>query len=112
MKNIILFLFLFLFPIKVSAISASSYIVIDQDSGRVLEGHNIENKRLVASITKIMTAIVAIEYGNVEDKVEIGNEIITSYGSGIYISIGEELTLDDLLYGLMLRSGNELAITK
>lgn len=110
MKKIILFLFIFLFPIRVGALSASSYIVMDQDSGRVLEGHNIESKRLIASITKIMTAIVAIEYGNIEDKVEIGNEIITSYGSGIYISIGEKLTLDDLLYGLMLRSGNDAAL--
>lgn len=110
MKKIILILFMFFLPIKVSAISASSYIVMDQDSGRVLESHNSESTRLIASITKIMTAIVAIEYGNVEDKVEIGNEIITSYGSGVYISIGEELTLDDLLYGLMLRSGNDAAL--
>jgi D-alanyl-D-alanine carboxypeptidase len=95
---------------KVSAISASSYIVMDQDSGRILESHNSDSRRLIASITKIMTAVVAIEYGNIEDDVEIGNEIITSYGSGVYISIGEELTLDDLLYGLMLRSGNDAAL--
>ena len=110
MKKIILILFMFLFPMKVSAISASSYIVMDQDSGRVLESHNSDSRRLIASITKIMTAVVAIEYGNIEDDVEIGNEIITSYGSGVYISIGEELTLDDLLYGLMLRSGNDAAL--
>jgi len=110
MKKIILLLFMFLFPMKVSAISASSYIVMDQDSGRVLESHNSDSRRLIASITKIMTAVVAIEYGNIEDDVEIGNEIITSYGSGVYISIGEELTLDDLLYGLMLRSGNDAAL--
>lgn len=101
---------MFLFPMKVSAISASSYIVMDQDSGRILESHNSDSRRLIASITKIMTAVVAIEYGNIEDDVEIGNEIITSYGSGVYISIGEELTLDDLLYGLMLRSGNDAAL--
>ena len=110
MKKIILILFMFLFPMKVSAISASSYIVMDQDSGRVLESHNSDSRRLIASITKIMTAVVAIEYGNIEDDVEIGNEIITSYGSGVYISIGEKLTLDDLLYGLMLRSGNDAAL--
>ena len=110
MKKIILILFMFLFPMKVSAISASSYIVMDQDSGRILESHNSDSRRLIASITKIMTAVVAIEYGNIEDDVEIGNEIITSYGSGVYISIGEELTLDDLLYGLMLRSGNDAAL--
>ena len=99
-----------LFPVKVYSISASSYIVMDQDSGRVLEGSNINNKRLIASISKIMTAIVAIEYGDIESNVKVGEEILKSYGSGIYVSIGEELTLDDLLYGLMLRSGNDAAL--
>lgn len=61
---------------------------------------------------KIMTAVVAIESGKLDDKVTIGREINTSYGSGIYIKEGEVLTLRDLLYGLMLRSGNELALTK
>lgn len=110
MKKIIFLLIVFFIPFKASALSASSYIVMDQDSGRILEGKNVESKRLIASITKIMTAIVAIEYGNVEDRVKVGNEIITSYGSGVYINIGEELTLDDLLYGLMLRSGNDAAL--
>lgn len=110
MKKLILFVFLFLVPFKVGALNASSYIVMDQDSGRILEGSNIDSKRLIASITKIMTAIVAIEYGNIEDRVKIGNEVLSSYGSGIYVNIGEELTLDDLLYGLMLRSGNDAAL--
>ena len=83
---------------------------MDQDSGRVLEGSNIDKSRLIASISKIMTCIVAIEYGDIESVVKVGDEIITSYGSGIYVSIGEELTLDDLLYGLMLRSGNDAAL--
>lgn len=110
MKKIIFFLIVFLIPFKVNGLVASSYIVMDQDSGRVLEGSNINDKRLIASISKIMTAIVAIEYGDLENKVKIGDEIIKSYGSGIYVNIGEELTLDDLLYGLMLRSGNDAAL--
>ena len=75
-----------------------------------MEGSNVDNQRLIASISKIMTCIVAIEYGDIETKVKIGDEVLKSYGSGIYVSIGEELTLDDLLYGLMLRSGNDAAL--
>lgn len=110
MKKILLIIIVMLFPFKVYGISASSYIVMDQDSGRVLEGSNINNKRLIASISKIMTAIVAIEYGNIEENVKVGDEILKSYGSGVYVNVGEELTLDDLLYGLMLRSGNDAAL--
>lgn len=110
MKKFVILVFLFLFPFKVYGISASSYIVMDGNSGRVLEGSNIDNKSLIASITKIMTCIIALEYGDKEEIITIDDSIISSYGSGIYIQIGEKLTLDDLLYGLMLRSGNDAAL--
>lgn len=106
----ILFLFFIIFPFYVSAISASSYIVMDMDSGRVLEGKNIDKVSLIASTTKILTAITAIENANLEDIVKIDESILKSYGSGIYVQEGEELVLDDLLYGLMLRSGNDAAL--
>lgn len=106
----LLFLFIMLFPFSIQAISATSYIVMDMDSGRVLEGKNVNKKSLIASTTKILTAITAIEYGNLEDVVRVNQDILTSYGSGIYIQVGEELLLDDLLYGLMLRSGNDAAL--
>ncbi|MBQ8193699.1 MAG: D-alanyl-D-alanine carboxypeptidase [Bacilli bacterium] len=109
MKKVFLFL-LVIFPFSVKAISASAYIVMDADSGRVLEGENINSERLIASISKIMTAIVAIEYGDIESVVKVDDSILKAYGSGIYIQVGEELTLDDLLYGLMLRSGNDAAL--
>ena len=109
MKKIILFL-LVVIPFKVSCLSASSYIVMDMDSGRVMEGSNTDKVSLIASTTKILTAITAIEYGNLEDVVKINEDILSSYGSGIYVQVGEELTLDDLLYGLMLRSGNDAAL--
>lgn len=109
MKKIILFLFL-LFPFKISAISASSYIVMDGSSGRVISGNHYNDKRLIASITKIMTCIVAIENGNINQDVEVSNEVLKAYGSAIYIEVGEKLKLKDLLYGLMLRSGNDAAI--
>ena len=106
----ILFLFFIIFPFYVSAISASSYIVMDMDSGRILEGKNIDKVSLIASTTKILTAITAIENANLEDIVKIDESILKSYGSGIYVQEGEELVLDDLLYGLMLRSGNDAAL--
>ena len=99
-----------LIPWRVYAIGASSYIVMDASSNRVLEGSNIKDERLIASTTKIMTAIVAIENKSLDEKVVVSKEVLKAYGSNIYIEVGEELTLKDLLYGLMLRSGNDAAI--
>ena len=77
-----------------------------------IQGKNYNNKALIASITKIMTCLLAIESKKLDDTVVVDDIITKSYGSGIYIEVGEELTLRDLLYGLMLRSGNELALLK
>ena len=60
---------------------------------------------------KIMTAVVAIENGSLDDVVVVGDEVLEMYGSNIYIEVGEEITLRDLLYGLLMRSGNDAAIT-
>ena len=110
MKKIIVFLFILLIPLKVSAISAETAIVMDQDSGRVLWSKNENREKLIASTTKIMTAIVAIENGNLSENVKVNKEVLKAYGSNIYIEVGEEINLIDLLYGLMLRSGNDAAI--
>lgn len=110
MKKVVLLVLIFLWPFSVGAVGASSYIVMDQDSKRVLEGSNINKESLIASISKIMTCIVALENGNFDKTVKIDDSILKAYGSGIYIEVGEELTLDDLLYGLMLRSGNDAAL--
>ena len=111
MKKILLFLSL-LIPIGVGAIdtSARSAILMDIDSNRILYEENINEVRSVASISKIMTALLAIESGKLDEVVVVGNEIEKSYGSGIYIKVGEKLTLRDLVYGLMLRSGNDAAL--
>ena len=85
---------------------------MDEVTGRVLKGKNIDSPKLIASITKIMTCILAIEANKLDDIVVVNESVLSSYGSGIYISVGEEIKLIDLLYGLMLRSGNELALTK
>ena len=100
---------IFFLPVKVNAISATSYIVMDSDNNRVLEGSNIHKKSLIASITKIMTAMVVINNGNLNDTIIIGNEVLKSFGSGIYVSVGEKIKREELLYGLMLRSGNDAA---
>ncbi len=91
-------------------VKAKSTIVMDMDSNRILYSENIHDRRSVASISKVMTCIIAIESGKLFNEVIIGDEIDGSYGSGIYISKGEKLLLIDLLYGLMLRSGNDAAL--
>ena len=111
MKKILVLICL-LIPLKISAISTSakSAILMDMDSGRIFYAKNINSQQSVASISKILTAVVAIDNGNLKNKVTVGNEIKKAYGSGIYIKEGEKLTLQDLLYGLMLRSGNDAAL--
>lgn len=93
--------------VKAIDTSATSAILMDMDSGRILYAKDIHNVRSVASISKIMTALLAIESDKLQDEITIGNEIEESHGSGIYIKQGEILTLEELLYGLMLRSGND-----
>lgn len=84
---------------------------MDMDTKRVLYAKDIHNKRSVASISKVMTAVIAIESNKLDKQAVIGNEIQKSYGSGVYIKQGEKLLLRDLLYGLMLRSGNDAALS-
>lgn len=110
MKKILCFLVLLLVPVKVFAISASSYIAYDLDNDIVYYEKNVDDKRLIASITKILTAIVTIENVDINKNVLVGEEVLKAYGSAVYIEVGEKLTIKDLLYGLMLRSGNDAAI--
>ena len=111
MKKILFFIALLIIPFKVLAYtsSARSTILIDTDNKRVIYASNVHEIRSVASISKIMTCIIAIESDKLEDEIVVTDVIKKAYGSGIYISVGEKLKLIDLLYGLMLRSGNELA---
>ncbi len=99
-------------PINVFGLSLScrSCVLMDSDSGRVLYEKDKDNPRLIASITKIMTAILAIESDRLEEEVTVGEEVLTMYGSNIYIELGEKMKLLDMVYGLMLRSGNDAAI--
>ncbi len=93
-----------------SALSATSAIVMEVESGRVLFAQNQEEVRSIASITKLMTALVAIEQNDdLQAVVTIGAESCGIEGSSLYLREGEEITLEVLLYGLMLRSGNDAA---
>lgn len=83
---------------------------MESSSGQVLEGKKIHDTQSVASISKIMTAIVAIENDDLHREVLIGEEIKKAYGSGVYIHQGDKITIQDLLYGTMLRSGNDAAL--
>ena len=112
MKKVLIIIIL-LIPIYIKAIetSATSAILMDSDNNLILYEKNINEVRSVASISKIMTAILAIESGKLDEVVTIGEEVNSAYGSGVYIKKGEQLTLRDLVYGLMLRSGNDAALS-
>lgn len=112
MKKLVLFLLLVIVPLKTYALTdtAKSTIAMDMDSGRILYEKNANEQRLIASITKIMTATVAIENGNLNKEITIGEEVLKMYGSNIYVELGEKMTLKNLLYGLLLRSGNDAAV--
>jgi len=95
---------------KPPKIEAGAAIVIDADTGRVLYEKDAYSRRAIASTTKIMTAIVAIENGNLDDKVKVSSRAASIWGSTIKLKPGEELTLRELLYGMMLKSGNDAAL--
>ena len=109
-KFVALFLVLFIFPLNVFGISADKAVVMDLNSGRVLYDLNKDEPQLIASITKIMTCLVTIMYSDLEKQVVVDEDILQAYGSSVYLEVGEEIKLIDLLYGLMLRSGNDAAI--
>ncbi|MFC5699840.1 D-alanyl-D-alanine carboxypeptidase family protein [Cohnella faecalis] len=84
--------------------------LVDVESGRVLYSKRGDSRMLIASLTKIMTAIVAIEHGKLADKVTVSTRAAGKEGSSIYLKAGEKMTLQNMLYGLMLRSGNDAAV--
>ena len=83
---------------------------MDVDSGRVLYEQNADAKMLIASTTKILTALVAIREGDLNDVVTVSREAAYTEGSSMYLKVGEKLTLETLLYGLLLCSGNDAAV--
>ena len=98
-------------PAGAVSTSASSAILMDMDSGRVLYEHNADDIRLIASITKLMTALVAVEREpDLSREITVRAEWLNTEGSMIYLRAGETVTLETLLYGLLLESGNDAAM--
>ena len=92
----------------VPSVSASAYVLMDADSGRVLLASSETEERPIASTTKIMTALVALRSSRLTDAVTVKREHLKE-GSSMYLAEGETLTMEALLYGLMLPSGNDAA---
>ena len=87
-----------------------SYIVTSGNDGNVLEAENEHEVRSIASISKIMTAVVALENGDYIDQWIIGDEVTNVTGSMIWIQKGQQVSMRSLLYGMMLKSGNDAAV--
>lgn len=94
----------------VGAVSAEHAILMDGQTGRVLYEKQADDRSLIASTTKIMTALIVCEQCNVLDRMRIPKEAVGIEGSSMYLREGEVLTLQELLYGLMLSSGNDAAV--
>ena len=97
-------------PLDVGAISAQKAILVDGTTGRVLYEKDAHSRSLIASTTKIMTALIICEQCNVLDRVRIPEEAVGIEGSSMYLQKDEILTVQELLYGMMLHSGNDAAV--
>ena len=95
---------------QANAVSAEKALVLDALTGRVLYEKNADKQSLIASTTKIMTALIVCEQCNVLDRMRIPKEAVGIEGSSMYLKEGEILTIQELLYGLMLSSGNDAAV--
>lgn len=91
-------------------LSAEKAVVMDANTGRVLYEKDADSQSLIASTTKIMTALIVCEQCNVLDRMRIPAEAVGIEGSSMYLQQGEILTIQELLYGLMLQSGNDAAV--
>ena len=90
--------------------SAKAAALIEMDTGMVLLSNNMHAPLPMASTTKVMTALLALEYGKLDEVVTVSRNAYGVPGTSIYLSLGEKITLRDLLYGLMLASGNDAAV--
>ena len=97
-------------PLRANAISARKACVMDGITGNVLYEKQSRDRSLIASTTKIMTALIICEQCNVLDRIRIPKEAVGIEGSSMYLKEGEILTIQELLYGLMLSSGNDAAV--
>ena len=90
--------------------SAQSAVVMERSTHRVLFEQNADAHLPMASTTKIVTALTVLNHANLDDVVEVSPKAVGIEGSSVYLRAGEHLTVRELLYGLMLRSGNDCAV--
>mgnify|MGYP000009660636 FL=1 len=91
-------------------VSAGGAVLMDARTHKVLYAKTAHEKLPMASTTKVMTAILAIETGKLDTLVTIPKEAYGVEGSSMYLRLGEKISLRDLVYGLMLISGNDAAV--
>lgn len=91
-------------------VSADAAVVMDADTGQVLYAKNPYQPRPIASTTKIMTALLAIECGDLQGMVTVSPHAAGVEGSSIYLRAGEKLSLEELLYGALMNSGNDACV--
>lgn len=97
--------------LEIPTINSRAYVVIDRKSNTILVGKNENQKKKMASTTKIMTALVVIENCNLSDTVEVSKKAAGTGGSRLGLKTGDKITVYDLLYGLMMCSGNDAAVS-
>lgn len=95
---------------ELPTINSRAYVVIDRKSNTVLVGKNENQKKKMASTTKIMTALIVIENCDLSETVEISKKSASTGGSRLGLKTGDKITVYDLLYGLMMHSGNDSAV--
>lgn len=96
--------------IEIPNINSRAYVVIDRNTNTVLLGKNENTQKKMASTTKIMTAIIILENCNLNETITISKKAAGTGGSRLGLKTGDKITIHDLLYGLMLKSGNDTAV--
>jgi len=91
-------------------VEASSAIIMDNQTGEILYEKNAHEKRSIASITKLMTTIIILEENNLDEVVTISPKVKYTDGSEMLLKTGEKMTVENLLYGLVIHSANDAAI--
>lgn len=109
MKRILLLVILLICIPFQSVYANHSYAVVDGNNNRLLYGSNVNAQLPIASLTKVWTALVTLENSELDEVVKVSKRAATAEGSRIYLKEGEKRTVEQLLYGLMLRSGNDAA---
>lgn len=91
-------------------LQAEAALLMEAQSGQILYSHNPDETMYPASITKILTGLIAIESGQLEETVTVSENAVHAGGTRVYLEVGEQKQLIDLVYGMLVNSGNDAAI--